>query len=77
MNLIQVYVIQCKSTGKFLTVHLNHTINLNKAGYTFDRQSAIDTAMTELDMDFNIYDFWLPEERTNRIASGLSLDPHL
>jgi len=40
---------------------LNYTHNLNKAGYFYDRQSAIDTAVNDLDFDFVIYDFYKRE----------------
>lgn len=57
----QVFIIQCQSTGEFLTMGLNYTHNLNKAGYFYDRQSAIDTAINDLDFDFVIYDFFKRE----------------
>lgn len=71
----QVFIIQCISTGKFLTHQLNHTSNLNRAGYLIDRLSAIDTAFNELDNDFTIYDFYKKETELPYYLSG-SPDPH-
>lgn len=55
---VEVFIVQCQSTGEFLTPMMNYTFNLNRAGYFFDRQSAIDTAMNDLNFDFVIYSFY-------------------
>jgi hypothetical protein len=57
----QVFIVQCQSTGEFLTTRLNYTTNLNRAGYFYERQSAIDTGINEFDNDFVIYDFFKKE----------------
>ena len=57
-----VYIVQCVSTGEFLTPRLNYTFNFNLAGRFNDKQSAIETAFNDLDMDFIIYEFY---EREN------------
>lgn len=77
MELVQVFVIQCKSTGKFLTSMLNHTSNLERAGHSYTKQAAVDTGFLELDIDFVVYDFYLPASKTHRVTGAGSLDPHL
>lgn len=68
----QVFIIQCISTGKFLTHQLNHTYNMNRAGYLLDRQSAIDTGFNELENDFVIYDFYKPVSMLPAYCGGAS-----
>lgn len=57
-----VYIVQCQSTGEFLTPKLNYTYNLNLAGRIKDKASAIETAVNDLDYDFVIYELY---ERSN------------
>lgn len=54
-----VHIVQCKSTGEFLTPRLNYTYNFNLAGRFDDKQSALDTALNDLDIDFMIYEFYV------------------
>lgn len=54
-----VYIIQCESTGEFLTPRLNYTYNLNLAGKFDQKNSAVETAVNELDFDFMIYEFYV------------------
>ncbi len=54
----QVFVVQCQSTGEFLTPRLNYSYNLNLAGRFNDKSSAIETAVNDLDFDFMIYEFY-------------------
>jgi len=70
---IEVFIIQCQSTGEFLTPMMNYTHNLNKAGYFFNRQAAIDTAMSELNFDFVIYSFYKREADLPASHGGGSL----
>jgi hypothetical protein len=69
----QVFIVQCESTGEFLTHSMSYTHNLNRAGYFYDKQSAIDTAVNDLDFDFCIYDFYKKESDlpvTNKVING-------
>lgn len=54
----QVYIVQCKSSGEFLTPRLNYTYNLNLAGRFNNKESAVNTALNDLDFDFMIYEFY-------------------
>jgi len=53
-----VFIIQCQSTGEFLTPRLNYTYNLNLAGRFDDKSAAVETAVNDLDFDFMIYEFY-------------------
>jgi len=54
----QVFIIQCQSTGEFLTPRLNYTHNMNLAGRFTQKEAAVETALNDLDFDFMIYDFY-------------------
>lgn len=54
-----VYILQCASDGKFLTPKLNYSHNFNLAGRFDDRQSAVETGLNELDLDFMVYEFYV------------------
>lgn len=56
-----VWVIQVKSTGEFLTPRLNYATRIHNAGFFTNKQSATDTAMNELDTDFEIFSFYMKE----------------
>jgi hypothetical protein len=53
-----VYIVQCQSTGEFLTPKLNYTFNFNLAGRFTDRGAAVETAVNDLEYDFMIYEFY-------------------
>lgn len=60
---VQVYVIQCKSTGEFLCSDLTYSRYLRDAGRLFDPTEAAETARFNLDHDFLIdtfYEYRLP-----------------
>jgi len=61
-----VFIVQCQSTGEFLTPRLNYTLNLNLAGRFDNKQSAVETAVNDLDFDFMIYDFY---ERDSQVKA--------
>lgn len=68
----QVWVVQCKSSGEFMTYSGFYTHNLSQAGYFIDRQSAIDTAEHSLDMDFAIHHFYKRESELPSYVAGLA-----
>jgi hypothetical protein len=68
----QVFIIQCQSTGEFLTHGMNMTKNLNRAGYMLNKQSAVDTGFNEFDTDFVIYDFYKKESELPTYCFGVS-----
>lgn len=55
---VQVFVIQCASTGEFLTEDLNYSRSLKRAGRLYDVQEAAETAQFNLDHDFEISTFF-------------------
>lgn len=58
MSLRRVWVIQEKSSGHFLNNDLHLVTSLRAAGRCFDLDSAVDTASTNLDEDFEIHSFF-------------------
>lgn len=56
------YIVQCLSTGEFLTPRLNYTYNLNLAGRFSNKESAVETALNDLDFDFVIYEVYQREQ---------------
>lgn len=63
MSFRRAFVIQCISTGEFLTPHNFWTKNLDRAGRVYDPQEARDTAEASIsDGDFRICSFWEQEE---------------
>lgn len=71
-ELIQVYVIQCASTGEFLTSDLCYSRSLLKAGRLYDPTEASETARDNLDHDYEIHTFF---EYINPVISRLGLIP--
>lgn len=68
----QVFIIQCVSTGEFLTHGMFMTKNLNKAGYMLNKQAAVDTGFNEFDTDFAVYDFYKKESELPAYCFGVS-----
>ncbi|MEZ0233104.1 MAG: hypothetical protein ACAH12_09715 [Methylophilaceae bacterium] len=59
----RVFVIQCKSTGQFLTENLYYTKSLKRAGRLYDPQEAMDTADNNIsDNDWEVHSFWEVEK---------------
>jgi len=54
----QVFVIQCRSTGEFLTEQLVYARSLRLAGKCESMDEALTTAMCNLSDDFEIFSFW-------------------
>lgn len=57
-EMVQVFVIQCASTGEFLTDDLNYSRSLKRAGRLFDVQEAAETAQFNLEHDYEIITFF-------------------
>lgn len=61
MTITRVYVVQSRETGDFLypsdTGDVGHTPYINQAGYFFDRNEAIETALEEIGDNFIVFGF--------------------
>lgn len=57
-ELVQVYVIQCKSTGEFLRSDLTYSRFLKEAGRLFHPTEAAETAQFNLEHDYEIATFY-------------------
>ena len=61
MTITRVYVVQSRETGDFLypsdTGDVGHTPFINQAGYFFDRNEAIETALEEIGDNFIVFGF--------------------
>lgn len=58
LDVRQVWVIQQRSTGLYLTNDLYLSRSLNDAGRCYDRESALDTGRINLEDDFQIHNFY-------------------
>lgn len=59
IDLRQVYVIQCKTNGLFLTEELAWRQSFKQAGRLYDLDEAVTTALDHLDSDdFEIHNFY-------------------
>jgi hypothetical protein len=56
----QVFVIQCKSNGVFLTEELSFANSLRRAGRLYDIEEAQETARFNLSEDYEIHSFYEP-----------------
>lgn len=52
------FVIQCRSTGRFLTERLDYAVSFGDAGRLHDLEEAVDTAVDNLDDDYEIHRVW-------------------
>lgn len=61
MTITRVYVVQSRETGDFLypsdTGDVGHTPFINQAGFFFDRDEAIETALEEIGDNFIVFGF--------------------
>lgn len=57
-EMVQVFVIQCRSTGDFLREDLTYSRLLKEAGRLYDVQEAAETAQWNLEGDYEISTFW-------------------
>lgn len=61
MTITRVYIVQSRETGDFLypsdTGDVGHTPFVNQAGYFFDRNEAVETALSEIGENFIVFSF--------------------
>lgn len=61
MTLTRVYIVQSRETGDFLypsdTGDVGHTPFVNEAGYFYDRNEAVETALEEIGDNFIVFGF--------------------
>lgn len=59
VDAVPCFVIQCRSTGEFLTEELFYSRLFADAGRLFDREEALLTGSDNLGEDFEICSFWV------------------
>lgn len=64
----RVWVVQCKSTGHFLSNELHMVRSLRLAGRAPDLECAIETGRLNFDEDFEVFSFFEPVEKDNHYA---------
>ena len=61
MTINRVYIVQSRETGDFLypsdTGDVGHTPFVNEAGYFYDRNEAVETALEEIGDNFIVFSF--------------------
>ncbi|RKV74884.1 MAG: hypothetical protein D8H97_24795 [Neisseria sp.] len=61
MTITRVYIVQSRETGDFLypsdTGDVGHTPFVNEAGYFYDRNEAVETALEEIGDNFIVFSF--------------------
>lgn len=61
MAIAHVYIVQSRETGDFLypsdTGDVGHTPFVNEAGYFYEREEAIETALEEIGQNFIVFCF--------------------
>ena len=61
MTITRVYIVQSWETGDFLypsdTGDVGHTPFVNEAGYFYDRNEAVETALSEIGENFIVFSF--------------------
>lgn len=61
MTITRVYIVQSRETGDFLypsdTGDVGHTTFVNEAGYFYDRNEAVETALEEIGDNFIVFSF--------------------
>lgn len=61
MAISHVYIVQSRETGDFLypsdTGDVGNTPFVNEAGYFYDREEAIETALEEIGQNFIVFGF--------------------
>jgi len=57
-NIHQVYIVQCKSNGLFLTVDLHYAISFKRAGRFQSLEEAVETGRYHLMDDFEVHSFY-------------------
>lgn len=61
MTITRVYIVQSRETGDFLypsdSGDVGHTPFVNEAGYFYDRNEAVETALSEIGENFIVFSF--------------------
>ncbi|WP_049351586.1 hypothetical protein [Neisseria sp. 27098_8_139] len=61
MTITRVYIVQSRETGDFLypsdTGDVGNTPFVNEAGYFYDRNEAVETALSEIGENFIVFSF--------------------
>ena len=57
-DFVQVFVIQCRTTGEFMRDDCTYSRLLSEAGRIYDVQEAAETAQWNLEQDYAISAFW-------------------
>lgn len=61
MTITRVYIVQSRETGDFLypsdTGDVGHTPFVNEAGYFYERNEAVETALEEIGDNFIVFSF--------------------
>lgn len=61
MTITRVYIVQSRETGDFLypsdTGDVGHTPFVNEAGYFYDRNESVETALEEIGDNFIVFSF--------------------
>lgn len=61
MTITRVFIVQSRETGDFLypsdTGDVGHTPFVNEAGYFYDRNEAVETALEEIGDNFIVFSF--------------------
>lgn len=61
MTITRVYIVQSRETGDFLypsdAGDVGHTPFVNEAGYFYDRNEAVETALSEIGENFIVFSF--------------------
>lgn len=61
MTITRVYIVQSRETGDFLypsdTGDVGHTPFVNEAGYFYDRNEAVEIALSEIGENFIVFSF--------------------
>ena len=66
-GLIRVYVVQSLNSGDFLCPYegdVGFTPYLYRAGFFYDREEAVSTAIEEIGHNFNVFGFWVEQDKT-------------
>lgn len=61
----RVWIVQCKSTGHFLSPELHLVRSLRLAGRAPDLECAIETGRIHFDQDFEVFSFFEPVEHAD------------
>ena len=65
-GLICVYVVQSLNSGDFLCPYegdVGFTPYLYRAGFFYDREEAVSTAIEEIGHNFNVFGFWVEQDK--------------